>query len=38
MLDIGDIDFVDETIDGFFESLPSHSLIFFARFIGDLGL
>lgn len=28
VLDVGDVDFVDEAVDGLFERLPSHALIF----------
>lgn len=38
MFDIGDVDFVDETIDRLLQGLPCHPLILFAVLVGDLSL
>jgi hypothetical protein len=34
-LDVGCVDLVDETVDGFLQGVPGHPLIFFAALVGD---
>jgi hypothetical protein len=39
VLDVGDVDLVDQTVDGLFESLPGHALKFLGRrIVADLSL
>lgn len=38
VLDVGDVDLVDEAVDGFLERLPRHALVLFACLVGDLRL